>query len=161
MCPIWYEDELCIVYMMWLGISTYCMQKRLLVDHQKAYKQNESLDHYATILRQPKIFSYCIIQHISISKWDESCIIISRWILYQQKALFSISCLVINQAWIQVVFNPWTCWSLGSLEPNLNSFLSFVKGIYPQGIYIATYVHIYIYTYIYTYIYIYISSIYN
>ena len=41
------------------------------MNHQKAYKQNENLDHHATILRQPKIFAYCMIQHISLSKWDE------------------------------------------------------------------------------------------
>ena len=73
-----------------------------LMNHQKAYKRNENLDHHATSHRQPKISTYCIIQCLSISKWDESYRIISRLILHQQIAQFSMSCLVIRQAWGQV-----------------------------------------------------------
>ena len=43
-----------------------------LMNHQKAYKQNGNLDHRATLLRELKLFAYCIIQHLSICNWVES-----------------------------------------------------------------------------------------
>ena len=72
MCPIWYEDEVCLVYMMWQGISTYAEYAAWRINGYNTYKRNENLDHHATSLRQPKIFAYCIIQNLSISKCDES-----------------------------------------------------------------------------------------
>ena len=48
------------------------------MNHQKAFKQKEYLDHHAASLREPNIFAYFIIQHLSISEGDESCRIIIK-----------------------------------------------------------------------------------